>query len=200
MKTLRTLVITASALLLPALGAQAAQLNYSFSGTFSSGGDTHSEFFRTGAGGNTFYILTYGYGGGTQISGNSVAAGGFDPLLAVYDSANNFVASDDDGLDSCFSNAAAFVGGAISAGLPDSGGDVLDSCLQLTLTDTQQNYRVDLTTAFGDFDGLSGDWAFDILGVEFVVDAEPVAVPTPLSASLMLALLAGLGLRRRAMS
>ncbi len=194
------LLPVASLLLCLGGGVQAAQLNFSFAGEFDSATDTHSEFFRTGDGGNTIYILTYGYAGGTQVNGNNVAAGGFDPELNVFDSANNSVGSNDDGEASCFDNATAFVGGAILAG-QDDGGAILDSCLQLTLNAPTELFRIDLSVVDGDFfgfDGRSTAWAFDILGVEFVANADPVVpVPTPGGLALLAAVGMGFGLRRR---
>src|SRR5262249_12590513 len=77
-------------------GAFAGPTNYSFAGTLSADDGVELLLFTTSAS-STVTLRTYGYAGGTQADGNVVPRGGFDPTLALFDSAGNMIASNDDG-------------------------------------------------------------------------------------------------------
>jgi len=75
--------------------AFATPMNYSFTGTFSNDDDVQLFNF-TADGASTVRLISFGYGGGTQSDGNSVVAGGFDPILVLFDSAGNLIGQNDD--------------------------------------------------------------------------------------------------------
>ena len=74
-----------------------AATNFSFTGTFSADDDVQLFNF-TVAGPSTVSLLSYGYGGGTQqdVNANVVLAGGFDPILALFDNTGLLIATNDD--------------------------------------------------------------------------------------------------------
>jgi hypothetical protein len=75
--------------------AFATPMNYSFTGTFSSDDDVQLFNF-TADGASTVRLISFGYGGGMQSDGNNVVAGGFDPILALFDGVGNLVGQNDD--------------------------------------------------------------------------------------------------------
>ncbi len=84
------------AFLLAAGNVSAAPINFSFTGAF--GADDDVQLFNFTANGASIVTLrTYSYAGGVQADGNVVSAGGFDPILALFDSAGNLVDQNDDG-------------------------------------------------------------------------------------------------------
>src|SRR5690349_5338189 len=62
--------------------------NFSFSGTFTNVNQVQYFTFTVSAG-QHIVIKTYGYAGGTNSSGVTIPAGGFDPLLAVFKGTGN---------------------------------------------------------------------------------------------------------------
>ncbi len=54
-------------------------------------------FSFTAGGSSIITLRSYSYAGGIQANGNVVSAGGFDPILALFDSAGNFIDQNDDG-------------------------------------------------------------------------------------------------------
>ncbi len=89
------LATTASVLTLGASNsAQAAILSYT--GTFD--GDDDVDFFPVSLAETGFITAqTFSYGGGTQVDGNVVSRGGFDPIIGILDSVGNLVLQSDDG-------------------------------------------------------------------------------------------------------
>ena len=78
------------------LGSAASASGFSFTGVFAADDDVQLFNFSITAM-TTVTLRTYGYGGGTQADGNVVPAGGFDPLLVLYDGAGVFIAGDNNG-------------------------------------------------------------------------------------------------------
>lgn len=68
----------------------------SLSGSFSRDDDVRLLSFRTGATG-LVTIETFGYAGGTDATGQDVAAGGFDPVFALFRSDGTLLGYGDDG-------------------------------------------------------------------------------------------------------
>lgn len=69
---------------------------FSFNGSFSKDNDIQKFSFAVGT--RTSIILkTSSYAGGTSASGQTVSSGGFDPILAVFDSTGRLIANNDDG-------------------------------------------------------------------------------------------------------
>jgi len=107
--------------------AQAAPSNFSFAGTFVNDNDVQLFSFTSGGTSNV-RLISYGYGGGTQSNGNVVAAGGFDPILVLFDSTGALIGQNDD--------AVSGTTGACGSGsvMPDPiTGAQWDTCLDLPL-------------------------------------------------------------------
>ena len=60
--------------------------NFSYTGAFSADDDVQLFGFTVNAV-STVTIQTFGYGGGVQSDGNVVSAGGFDPMITIFNSA-----------------------------------------------------------------------------------------------------------------
>jgi hypothetical protein len=128
----------ASALLLGASGASA--LSFSATGTFAQ--DQDIAFFKFTAGATAVTLRTYGYAGGTLADGTPVAAGGFDPVLTLYDEAGHLLTAlgpggflnDDGDYDSEYNPIGA---GPCTLVPADSTGTCHDAYWNGTLTDGQ---------------------------------------------------------------
>lgn len=214
---IRFLGAVAAAFFWTAGSASAVPVSLSFDGTFSA--DDQVQLFNfTTAALATITMKTFGFAGGTQANGNVVAAGGFDPIVTLFDGLGNEINQNDDGT----------AGGSSCAVSADPVTTFhFDSCLVETLN--AGNYIVALTQwenpalgptladgfffggvmppdpnftgqwygcSNGQFCDVAGDnrtsaWALDITGIE------ALAVPEPTSLALLgtgLLLLAG---RRR---
>lgn len=79
-----------------AISAPAFAADFSFRGTFSTDDEVQLFNFTVGAP-STVTLRTYSYAGGTQSDGTVVPRGGFDPILALFDGAGNFIGQNDDG-------------------------------------------------------------------------------------------------------
>jgi hypothetical protein len=170
--------------------ANATPTDYSFTGNLAN--DDQVQFFNFSvAAPSTVTLRTWSYAGGTNANGQAIAAGGFDPILALFDDTGLRINQNDDGgflvaadpvtgmhYDTYLSSVLGtgnytvsvsqfsnFAGATLSSPFPGSG-----------------------TSGFVDVTGATrtSAWAFDILGVEA---ATQTAVPEP----SVLALL-GLGL------
>jgi hypothetical protein len=185
---LRGLLISAAAV--SALTAS----SFSFIGTFATG--DNAQYLTFSASGLTT-IRTLSYGGGTNISGSLIAAGGFDPLLNIFDDTGAQLGSFDD----------SAAGGGCSAGITSGSNGCLDSYFSnilepgtYTLVLTQfDNVFSGLTLADGffwqeacsavfcdDFNHTAprtGNWSLDIIGANSA--AETTAAPEPGSVGLL---------------
>lgn len=202
----KTLVI----LTLAAFSAQAA--NLTFSGNFTHDDDVQLLNFSLGTD-SIVTLRTWSYAGGINTAGNTVARGGFDPVISLFTSVGNVIGQNDDGY--CGSVAADAVSG-----------QCWDAFLQISLTSgsytvavTQaDNYAVgptlsdgftesgqgNFTTAFGscpNFNDLSGalnncrdgHWAVEILGIDSGGPSPVVPEPAiPFEIAIGLALIATL--------
>lgn len=108
--------------------AHAASL--SFTGNFAGDDDLWFVDFSLSAPGSVT-VRTLSYAGGTNATGQTIFAGGFDPLVSLFDSLGNLV------------------------DLNDDGGSSLDSLLQVSLS--AGIYRVALTQSGNSPSGLM--WA-----------------------------------------
>src|SRR3954471_24963652 len=87
--------VVAIVLMLAASGAYAAPVNFSFTGMFSRDDDV--QFFSlVVCAPSTVTLRSYSYAGGSQANGNVVLAGGFDPVVTVFNSAGQLIAEQDD--------------------------------------------------------------------------------------------------------
>ena len=62
-------------------------------------------------------MFTTSYGGGTNLDGSITAAGGFDPILSLFDASGNFIDANDDGPNAATDNNT---GSAFDAGLQET--------------------------------------------------------------------------------
>ncbi len=191
MKTLKLkLFTTAAAMLLAVSQAQAA--NFSFTGNFTYDNDVQFFTFTVGAP-STVTLRSWSYAGGVNAAGATIARGGFDPILAVYNSAGTILGFNDDGgpslvptditgqaWDTYFS--VSLPAGTYTASVMQYdnftvggiGGNVSSGFVR----DGQPNFTSALVGQPGYFWDVSGShrdnhWAFDILNVEDAVVPEP---------------------------
>jgi hypothetical protein len=160
--------------------------DFSFTGNFTNA-DQVQEFNFTVASTSDVTLRTLSFEGGINSEGSTIAGGGFDPIISLFEAATgNFITDDDDG------------------------GNVLDSFITANLT--AGNY-IATVTQFASFpngslaDGFEGSgqtdfgsrdphWAMDILNVENAsLGASYIsAVGTIPEPETYVMLLAGLGL------
>lgn len=186
--------------------------SFSFTGNFSRDDDVQLFNFSVGST-SSVTLRTYSYAGGTQADGNVVEAGGFDPILALFDSSGALIDENDDG-----------------SGLPEDPNTGASYDTELTTSLGMGNYTVsvmqydnfaagaNLTDGFerdgqGNFTSsfdcdasafcdVTGDertnaWAFDVLNVDTADQPAPSAIPVPAALPLLLGGLFALGLFRR---
>ena len=198
-----------------ALSASVRAADFSFQGTFSADDEVQLFDFTVGTTSDVT-LKTLSYAGGIQADGTDISAGSFDPILALFDGAGNFIADNDDGI------------------FPDVGidpvtGAEFDTFLQSTLVPGSYTVAISqfdnfFNGGFGDnislgffeaenpnftaifgcsngqfcdvfADNRTNEWAFDILNVDSAVVVEtPVThdIPEP-SAVLALAFIFGFG-------
>lgn len=196
-----------------ALSSSVLAADFSFRGTFSADDEVQMFDFNIETTSDVT-LKTLSYAGGIQADGTDISAGGFDPILALFDGSGDFIDGNDDGI------------------FPDVGidpftGEEFDTFLQTTLD--PGNYTVAISQfdnffngGFGDnvslgffeegnpnftalfgcsngqFCDVAGDnrtneWAFDVLNVDSAVAVEtPITedIPEP---STVLALILAFG-------
>ena len=186
-----------------------AATDFSFEGAFNQDDDVRQFSFNVGAS-STVTLRSWGYAGGVNAAGQTIARGGFDTNLALFNGVGALIQVNDDG-------------GPGNVAADSETGQYWDAFLQVTLAPgdylvslTQYdnfangpniadgffrqgdgNFTVDFgcgAFAFCDvsgaspFDQRSSHWALDILGVN---PAEVSPIPEPETYAL---LLAGLGI------
>jgi hypothetical protein len=197
--------------------AQAIPANFSFVGTFNQDDDVQLFNF-TADGSSTVTLRSYGYAGGTQADGNVVPAGGFDPILSLFDGAGNLIADQDDAgddgnvvpadpvtgrrFDVLFDQILA--AGAYTVAISQFNNFAIGPTLlngfarqgegNFTGFDCSVPGGSFLDTGFSDCHQRTNAWAFDLLNVE---TAAAVGIPEPSTVALFAIALAGLALQRK---
>jgi len=193
------------ALLLSAAAAPAATI--SFSSSFGADDDVAIFAFSLAAPG-TVTLRTFSYAGGVNGAGATISAGGFDPVVSLYDSAGLFIDLNDDGLGL---PVDAVTGQAYDAELMIA---LAAGSYQVALTQFDNLPLGDLldgffftgdpafTAFFGCSNGMfcddtgadrSSSYALDISGV----DAPAGQIPEPSTLLLLGSALSTIALRRR---
>ncbi len=181
--TIRIFATLAAALL--ASGAQAA--DFSFTGTLNHDNSTARYTFKLASAG-TVTLTSLGYAGGTPLAGTTIARGGFDPVLTIYNAATGFAIGDaDDGPGSPADAVTGANGDPIYSALLAAGTYTVylsqynnygpASFPGTFAFDGQPNFRGGFVDFYGD--QRTGNWALDISGVN--------GVPEPAMWGLMIA-------------
>lgn len=205
---MRRLVAAFFLIAFPSL-ASAVPTDFSFTGTFG-GDDDVQLFFFTADGASSVTLRTYGYAGGVQADGNVVSAGGFDPILSLFDSTGSLIAENDDGFgpadpstgasfDAEFSQVLAAGSYAVAISQYDNfaiGPDLSDGFALtgdpfFTAFNGCSNGQFCDVSGVSPFDNRTNEWALDILNVETAV------IPEPSTGLLVLMGLVGLRVPRR---
>lgn len=202
-------ILAAGCLAAPLMATAA---DFSFTGNLSN--DDQVQLFQFSLAGSASVTLrTYSYGGGTMADGTVIPAGGFDPILTVFDASGTIIDENDDGAcppltidpttSSCYDT---FLAVSLNAG------DYTVAVSQFS------NFPIGPTLSDGfegsdtsNFEDASGDirtsaWAFDVLNADAAEEGEAVgetdtgpaeAIPTMAvwAQALLAAMLALIGYR-----
>ena len=168
-----------------ALAAPAAAADYSYTGTLSDPNQVLQFNFTVGTASDVT-LQSYSYSGGTMADGTVIGAGGFDPILALFDGSGNLIGQDDDsgpGYDVWLSRLL-------------QPGNYTVSVMAYS------NFAVgpNLSNGFqntGSFGGRTQSWAFDVLGVDTATQVGAVPEPATWAMMLMGFGATGFAMRRR---
>ncbi len=182
------------AIYLFSFNVNSAPLNFSFTGNLANDDDVQLFNFTVGTTSNVT-LRTWSYAGGINADGVVIPDGGFDPILALFNSAGTLIDENDDGSPT-----------EVSA--DPTTGEFYDSFLTTTLSPGDytvsvaqfSNFAIGPTLSDGfagsarvNFEGRTDFWAFDVLGVD-----QATVVPIPAAIWLFGAGLFGLiGVRKR---
>jgi PEP-CTERM motif len=220
MQSSRLLIGVAMAAAFVLCGGVSSAASFSFTGSFATD-DQLQQFLFTLSNPATVTTVTWSYAGGTNQAGAVIAAGGFDPWLAIFDSTGNLVASVDNGscgqvamdpsTGACFDSfiSQSLAPDIYTLVLSESDNQPVDTTLADGYTRTGQGNFTG--GAFGCSNGVfcdatganrTGNWAVDIDNVSSASLAGGGSVPEPGTLLLGAAGLAGImglrgGLRRR---
>ncbi|HTU48908.1 MAG TPA: DVUA0089 family protein [Bryobacteraceae bacterium] len=195
-------------LLLGLLASSAALAdNFSFQGTFTSDDNVQLFTFAVGST-STVTLQTWSYAGGVDAQGVAIPRGGFDPILALFNSAGAEINQNDDGGSNVPADSvtgehydtylqSTLAPGTYTVSVMEYDNFAIGPNLSDGFTRTGQG---DFTAAFGCSEGkfcdVSGDpagnsrngnWEFDILGVNSATTGGGGStVPEPASVGLLL--------------
>jgi len=198
----------------------ASASSISFTGAFTT--DDQLEIFLFTAPSASFTARTWSYAGGTNANGQVIRAGGFDPVLSVFDATGGLTPS---------SPLIGTNDDNPSAAVDPTTGNAFDSLLAIGTLNAGHTYALILTesdnnpngptygdgfseSGNGDFTAAefgcggtafcdatpaqrTGNWAVDIDGVGSAQDITAGGVPEPGTLLLLSGGLAGLALLRR---
>ena len=181
------------------LSGASLSADFSFTGTLSDHNEVQLFNFTVGAP-STVTLRTWSYAGGVNAAGATILRGGFDPILALFDSAGALINQNDDGGASVPADAVTathydtFLQSSLAPGnYTVSVADYANFANGPNLSNGFSNGA--LSPGFIDATGDIRDnhWAFDVLNVNAAVVVIPRVdvVPEPESYAMMLA---GLGL------
>jgi hypothetical protein len=182
-----------------------AGTDFSFTGSFNQDDEVQLFNFSVGLE-STVTLKTLSYAGGTNAAGQVISRGGFDPILALFDSTGALIDQNDDGT---FPNVAVdsvtgvtydtFLEAVLSPGAYTvavsqydnfANGPNLSNGFE---REGEGNFRSGFFDVTGD--QRTGAWAFDVLNVDFATDGGEV--PEPASAAIFAVLGLAVITRRR---
>jgi hypothetical protein len=189
---LKRIALAAVAVMSLAIG-QAEAANISFTGTLARANDEALFTFNVSTT-SEVTLRTYSFAGGTNAAGQTIVRGGFDPNLAVFNSAGQLIAWNDDGGNNVGVDRGARYDSFLR-GLLDPGTYIL----ALATYGNQANGPT-LANGFnddGDFGLRSQFYAVDLLNVASAVRGIQTPVPEPASMALFAVGLGALVVARR---
>jgi hypothetical protein len=193
------------------MGSSAFAGSFSFTGIFSHDNDLQLLYFSLSTPG-TVTLQTFGYGGGTNAAGIGLPAGGFEPVLGVFDSFGIAVSGplqpgpdptcgprnpDPARLNFCQDVYGQLTLGAgdyivsLTQSPNDPLGNLSDGFFYIDVV-PDPNFNNGFVGTFG-LPG-NGNWALDIIGADATQSPEPGTIVLAVGAILMMAAAA----RRRA--
>ncbi|QDS94661.1 hypothetical protein FF011L_34410 [Roseimaritima multifibrata] len=183
---------------------QAGLMNFSFTGVFGQDDDVLLFDFSVGAP-STVTLKTLSYAGGTNSEGNIISAGGFDPILSLFNSSGNLIGTNDDGsfpdvgidpvtssdYDTFLSIPLAVGDYTVAVSQFDNffTGGLGDHISLGFLHEGNPNFTFDEMYGSNPFfndvngDARTAEWAFDILNVDSA--SAPGTVPEPTSLAIL---------------
>jgi hypothetical protein len=200
----------------------AAAGNFSFTGAFSQDDQLRVFLFTAPSASTT--LRTWSYAGGTNSNGQNILAGGFDPILSVFDATGGLLPSsllvtdnnDGSGVAADGTTGNAFDSLLLLTGLNPGGTYALVLSQNDNFAngptygngfgrDGQGNFTADLNGCGGNapfcespfVPNRTGNWAVDIDGVQSAADITNGAAPEPATILLLVTGIASLALLRR---
>jgi hypothetical protein len=212
-------LMTVALAVLAGTSASVNAIDYSFTGNIAQDNTVLFFNFTVGAASPDVVLRTWSYAGGVNAAGATIASGGFDPILAVFDSAGTLINQNDDGGSSVpadsvtgahfdtyldlgaltagnytvsvmqYNNFAT--GPTLANGFSHGNGTPAEAWFTQTLTGNATGGFWDVTIHQRD-----SHWAFDILGVQQAIGPDPSVPDCGATVGLLGLALGGLALIR----